>query len=392
MWFIDFLDTVVKRRKFIILNTLAVTILVAIICFLLPSEYKSRTTILPPESQSGFSAFSDLSVAQIAQAVTSFNLPVLASPSDLYASMLESDAVLEHVVDSLDLVAVYKTKTTSQAITELRLHQSVKVEPDGIIVVEIDDRNPERAAEIANMMIEELNTLNISIQRRKSGQHVDFLTRRLVDTELELQNASDELRRFQEENMAISLELQSAALIDNLTQHKAELTSAEIQLEILKKSLRPDHPDLLRKQRTIVETRRKLKEIEMGAETKSDSVISALDIPLAKIPDLSLRFAVLKRNVKIQELIYEIIAQQLEMSRIQERRDMPVINVLDIAKPPQEPYSPRRLLIIASALLLSFFLSILLVLWYERIQSGEGSLALQRARDIATELRKKPLG
>jgi uncharacterized protein involved in exopolysaccharide biosynthesis len=130
----------------------------------------------------------------------------------------------------------------------------------------------------------------------------------------------------------------------------------------------------------------------MGAETKSDSVISALDIPLAKIPDLSLKFSVLKRNVRIQELIYEIIAEQLEMSRIQERRDLPVINVLDIAKPPQEPYSPRRLLIIASALLLSFFLSVLLVLLYERIQSGEGPLALQRARDILTEFRKKPLG
>ena len=161
--------------------------------------------------------------------------------------------------------------------------------------------------------------------------------------------------------MAISLELQSAALIDNLANLEARITSDEIEYELLKKSLSPSHPKLLRKQQILEETRKAYKEIQFGAKTRTDSVLSALDIPLSEIPELSLQFSVLKRNVKIQETIFELLAKQLEMSRIQERRDMPIINVLDKANSSQYPYSPRRLLIILATMLLTFMISVLLV-------------------------------
>ena len=85
MWILNLLKTVIRYRRFIILNTAVVTILAILIAFFLPREYKAKATILPPESQTsmGFAGLSSLSIAQVAQAVTNFSLPVLATPSDL---------------------------------------------------------------------------------------------------------------------------------------------------------------------------------------------------------------------------------------------------------------------------------------------------------------------
>jgi len=396
MWILNLLKTIVKYRRFVILNTAAVTILAILITFILPKEYKAKTTILPPENQSGmgFAGLGNLSVAQVAQAVTNFSLPVLATPSDLYASMLRSERILTSVVDSLKLQYIYDTKTRWGAVKTLKDNISIVVESDGILSVETVAKDSILASRIANLMVRELNRLNIEIQAREGGQHVDFLTKRLDEANADLENALGELRKFQEDHMAISLELQSEALINNLAQIKAELTTAEIELEILRKNYNPDHPEVITQKQRVTEIKNKLKEIERGAETGVDSVISALDIPLTDIPDLSLQFSVLKRNVKIQEIIYELLAQQLEMSRIQERRDTPMINVLDIAHPPQRHFKPRRLVITVVAFLLSIMLSVLAVTFHERFVSSDGEKEdyITDLRGILREIKRKPLG
>jgi uncharacterized protein involved in exopolysaccharide biosynthesis len=394
MWILAVLDTIIRRRRFVILNTLIVTLVAATITFVVPREYKSRTTILPPEGQSGFSGFGDLSVAQIARAVTSFSLPVMASPSDLYASMLKSNVILKNVVDSLDLETIYEASSAWQAVATLRDRLMVRVEPDGIITLEAISRDAELAARIANLLVLELNELNLQLESKRGGYHVEFLSGRLLETEEELQRALTELREFQEQHRAISLEMQSAVLIENLARHKADLTAAEIELSILEKSLRSDHPSLIRQRLTIQEIGNKLNEIERGGGTRVDSVLSALDIPLDEIPELSLQFSILKRNVRIQELIYEVLAQQLEVSRIQEKRDTPVISVLDIARPAGQPFRPRRVMTTVAAFLLSLLASILLVVAYERLRENRGlsDLIATQMKDTLVEVKRKPLG
>jgi uncharacterized protein involved in exopolysaccharide biosynthesis len=394
MWILELLNTVVKRRRFIIINTLIVTLVAATISFVVPREYKSRTTILPPEAQAGFSGLGDLSMAQVARAVTSFSLPMMASPSDLYASMLKSDVILKKVVDSLDLETIYEASSEWQAVTTLRDRLMVRVESDGIITVEAISRDSELAARIANLLALELNELNLQLESKRGGQQVDFLSGRLLETEEELQDALTELREFQEQHKAISLEMQSAVLIENLARQKANLTAAEIELNMLRKSLRPDHPSLIRQQLMVQEIGNKLVEIEHGGGTRADSVLSALDIPLDDIPELGLRFSVLKRNVRIQELIYEVLAQQLEMSRIQEKRDTPVISVLDFARPAGQPFRPRKVLITVTAFLISLMASILLVVAYERLRENRSlsDLIATQMKETLVEVKRKPLG
>jgi uncharacterized protein involved in exopolysaccharide biosynthesis len=335
-----------------------------------------------------------LSSGHIAAAVTNFALPIMATPSDLYASMLESETIRRAVVDSLDLQSAYKSKTPWAAATELKDNVKIKVGSDGILTVEAFAKNRQLAADIANLMVSTLDNFNRRIQNQKGREFSSFLEKRLVETDSSLGVAQNELKNFQENHRAVSLELQSEALITNLAGQKAQLTSSEIQLEIFKKTLYPNHPDLVKKQMEVSEIRSKLKSMEEGATNVADSTLSALDIPLSRVPDLTLQFAVLKRNLKIQELTYELLSQQLEVSRLQERRDTPTIMVLDHARPAEEAVRPRKRLIIATAFILSLFTSSALVLAQAEIREKEESKSpiIGTIQETLKDIWRHPLG
>jgi tyrosine-protein kinase Etk/Wzc len=394
VWFTSLLSTLIKRRRFIIVNTVSVTLIAVILCFLLPKTYRSKATILPPESQSPLSSLLGVSPGQIAMAVTNFTLPLMATPSDLYASMLESNTILESVVDSLDLTKVYDVRTRPQAVANLKSQLSIKVEPDGIVSIEADANSAQLAADISNSLVFFLDNFNRRLQRQKNSDYDNFLTVRMKETDSALALAQSKLRSFQETNRAISLDLQSEALINNLAQQKAVLTTTEIDLEMLKKTLYPGHPSVTQKQMAVDEIKAKLREIEDGAKNHTDSTLSALDIPLIQVPELSLKYAILKRDAKIQETIYELLSQQAEMARIQERKDTPTLMVLDHARIPELPIKPKKRSIVIAAFVLSFLATISISIMRDDIASKQetwGPLA-ERLRELFHELRSKPLG
>lgn len=394
MWALELLRILLNKRRFILINTLIVTLAAVAISLILPRTYRAKATILPPESESPLAGLAGLSTGHIAMAVTNFALPLMATPSDLYASMLESETILKTVVDSLDLKSVYKSKTGWDAVPELKKNVTVRVEREGIITIEADARERQLSANIANLLVSTLDRFNRRVQNQKGREFSGFLERRLAETDSSLSQAQTMLRIFQESHRAISLDLQSEAMIKNLAQQKAMLTSAEIELELLKKTVYSDHPELLRKQMEVREYRNKLKSVEDGAANQADSTLSALDIPLSQIPDLSLKFAVLTRNAKIQELTYELLSQQLEMARLQEHRDTPTIMVLDVARPPELAVKPQKRMIVIAAFVLSAIFSCLIVVGRERIetQRSENAPALAQLSQIVGELKKKPLG
>jgi tyrosine-protein kinase Etk/Wzc len=394
VWALELLRILVKKRRFIIVNTLVVTLLAVIVSLILPRTYRAKATILPPESESPLAGLAGLSAGHIAMAVTNFALPLMATPSDLYASMLESETILKAIVDSLDLKSVYRSKTGWDAVSELKKNIKVRVEPDGIISVEVDTKDRQLSANIANLLVATLDRFNRRVQNQKGKEFSGFLVRRLAETDSSLSRAQTTLRKFQESHRAISLDLQSQAMIKNLAEQKALLTSAEIEMELLKKTLYPDHPELRRKQMEVREYRNKLKSIEDGALNQADSTLSALDIPLSRIPDLTLQFAIFTRNAKIQELTYELLSQQLEMARLQEHRDTPTIMVLDVARPPELPVKPQKKMIVIAAFMLSGIFSCVIVVGRNKFEEkkGENDETLLQLRQIAKEFKSKPWG
>ena len=80
---------------------------------------------------------------------------------------------------------------------------------------------------------------------------------------------------------------------------------------------------------------------------------------LDRTPKTSLQYLDAERNLKYQEALWEILAKQFEMAKLDEAKDFPLIQVLDRATPPEKKSKPKRSVIVILATLAAFFLAVI---------------------------------
>lgn len=394
MWILSVLDIAVKRRRMIVLTVASVTAAAIVVSLLLPRKYAAVCTMLPPQEESPIAGLLGAVGSNLSQAAARFALPFMATPSDLYASILESETVVLRTVDSLKLVEEYACDTRLQAAARLREHFSTEVTPEGIVKLQTRARTPELAAALANTMVAGLNAVNSEIQIQKNQFFGEFLGQRVRETEAALAIAQSALLTFQRENMAISLDAQSQAMIDIIAQQQAELNMTEIEYKLLRRQFDENYPGLTQLSAKISVLREKMRQLEIGRRDQGDTVASAVEIPLNRIPDLTLRFAELTRDLKIQEMTYEMLYQQWEIAQIQSKKDVPVVAVLDRALPPEEAIWPRKKVMVVTAFLLSLLFAVTVAVIQERAatpDSEAGRILTSLAEHLRT-IRKEPLG
>jgi uncharacterized protein involved in exopolysaccharide biosynthesis len=240
------------------------------------------------------------------------------------------------------------------------------VENEGIISIDFEDRNRDRAARVANLLVEELDQVNRLTSTSKAKNARIFIEERLNQTQSNLQASEDSLRSFQERNKAIVLDEQMKVAVQAAAQLKAEMTSAEIQMNVLGKNMSPDHPQIQQLRTRINEIRRQLGLLESDSTTTKENKV--LGVPFSQAPSLSLELARLTREVKIQERLFELLTQQYEQYKIEETKDTPTVQVLDKASPPETKYKPKRASMVLIAGIASLFLSVIFSFSLEYIE------------------------
>lgn len=114
------------------------------------------------------------------------------------------------------------------------------------------------------------------------------------------------------------------------------------------------------------------------------------EIRLDKTPNTSLQYLDAVRNVKYQGALWEILAKQFEMAKLDEAKDFPLIQVLDKATPPEKKAKPKLGLIVILATLLAFFLAAIWAFVREAMHRAENQPEqAQRLTDLRSALRFK---
>jgi uncharacterized protein involved in exopolysaccharide biosynthesis len=178
-----------------IMGVTFVTALVAIgISLIMTNIYTATAKILPPQqSQSTASAALMNQLGGLA-GIAGGSLG-LKSPNDLYLAMLKSRTITEKIVNRFDLKTVYDEKTMTDTIKELEKKSSIVSGKDSVIVIEVDDKNPKRAADIANAYIEELNTLMQTLAITEASQRRRFFENQMKPAKDKLTDAEITLDR-----------------------------------------------------------------------------------------------------------------------------------------------------------------------------------------------------
>lgn len=267
---LDLLIVLAKYKKMIISMTFAAALLAIGYALSLTNIYTGTTKILPPQqSQSAAGAMLSQLGGLAGMAGGSLGIK---NPNDLYVAILKSRNIMERVVRRLDLQKVYEHETLNGAMSTLGGSTVITSGRDGVITVEVSDKDPQLAANMANAFVEELDKLLQTYSLTDASQKRTFFDQQL-------------------------------------RQAKNKLTDAELVLD--------------------------------------------------KTPNTSLQYLDALRNLKYQEALWEILARQFEMAKLDEAKDFPLIQVLDKATPPEKKSKPKRSLIVILATLVAGFLAVI---------------------------------
>ena len=346
---LDLLTTVGEEKKTIALLTALATAIGLAIALLIAPTFTGRTTLLPPQGQ-GSSSAALASLGALAATVGAGSL--VKTPEELYVGLLKSDAVADALVERFKLRERYESKLAQDARLSLANNSRFTADrKSSLITVEVDDKDPAFAAQLANAYVEQLRKLMTRIAVTEAQQRRVYFELQMDKAKTDLANAELAVKQAQDRSGLLSLDAQTQTTIASAAQLRAQIVTREVQLRALQPYAGPENVDAKRLASELASLRAQLSRIEGGpAETPVAGRDSAQALANVR----------LFRELKYQEAIYSAMLQQLQLARADEARDAPLIQQVDVAVPPERKSKPRRAMIVAFAFALGLLGGIVL--------------------------------
>jgi len=379
MTFLDLFYLLFQKRRQFILTLFIVAVLSAGLSMIVPRWYSASTTLLPPsEDGADFGISSLLSNLPVGGMGLGLGLGTLSDETNMYLAILNSRTVLQSVVDEFNLQQRYKTKTMQETRKALAKRMTIEINEDNTISLSIHVRTPyfcrkkdigeasQLSMRIANYFIQELDRVNKKLKLEKAKNNRLFIEKRYKQNLDELASAEEAFQAFQKKYGMISLEEQTKAIITTMAGLKAQIIAKEVQVGAMSLDKAPSHPDVKREEYELEELRQVYSDLKRAEDEKvlhsQDYKNSDIFIPIGNVPELGMDYLRLFREVKIQEMLQEFLYPQYEQARIQEAKDTPTIQVLDAAAAPELKSKPKRIVMVAVAVLAAFFIMALLII------------------------------
>lgn len=347
--------TIIARKKFYIVGIpLLAGIIAGGLSLLMPNIYTGTASVLPPQqSQSGSSAI----LGQLgALGGMSGSALGLKNPSDLYIGMLNSRTVADRIIDRFKLQSVYGTKTLTDTRLTLSSSSTIGSGKEGIIVIDVKDKDPKRAAALANGYVEELQRLTQTLAITEASRRRLFFEKQLLQSKQLLVDAEVSMKVMQEKSGLIQLNGQAEALIKSSADLRAQIASKEVALSAMQTFATGSNPEYMRARQELVGLREQLKKMESGLNQGSGDLL----VGSGRIPEAGLEYVRRVRDVKYAETIFELMSKQFEIAKLDEAKDSSIIQALDVAIVPDKKSKPNRGVIVVSTIL---FVGILTMFW-----------------------------
>jgi uncharacterized protein involved in exopolysaccharide biosynthesis len=352
-----------KNKMWILKITLAAALLALIVSLLLPKMYTATTTVLPPQqNQSTVTAM--LGQLGAIAGLGSADLG-LKNPDDLFVAMLGSRTIEDRLIDRFDLRRVYSVKRYQAARKTLESRSNIVAEKEGLISISVADRDPKRAADLANAYVDELHELNGKLAFTEAGQRHVFYQQQLDAEREALAQAEVVLKQMEEKSGLIQPDAQGRAIVSAVADMRAQVAIHEVQLQAMRTYATENNPDVKRAQQELAGLRAQLAKLERNTGELGNG---NLQVPTRQLPAIELEYLRRLRDVKYHEAVYEFLGKQLEAARIDEAKDAIILQVVDKAVVPETKSSPRRTLIVVVTTVLAFVLSFVGVLLMESLR------------------------
>ena len=353
---IDLLLILFRNKKIFIVNFMLFSVVSAVISLVLPHWYTSTARLMPPETQSsGLFGLASMALD------LPFDVPGIAGlttgPADIYIAVLRSRNVRTRIIERFNLQDYFEADFLEDALGQLDSRTFFDKTEEGLIVISCWERTPEFAQKLTQAFLEELDRVNIEVRKTSATYTREFIEKRLKEAEADMAAAAQRMVDFQRKNGAFDIETQVKSQIELSAQLRAQMVSLEIQRDVLQTYLQESHQELKTVRLQVAEMRKHLERLQQGISPIENDLILAMQ----DVPELYKQFLFIQRDIEVQKVIYQLLMQQYEQARIQEKKDSPTIQVLDAPTLPQKRSSPKRTLIVVTSALASILLSFIIV-------------------------------
>ncbi|MFS2023582.1 Wzz/FepE/Etk N-terminal domain-containing protein [Massilia sp. CT11-137] len=352
---VDLLIVLAKHKRLLLGLPIVGAVLAAVVAMILPPVYRANATLLPPQSST--SAAGAL-LSQLGGAATLLSGAAgIKNPSDVYIGMLKSRTVSDKLVKRFDLLKAYETESPEKARMRLSGNTNVTADKSGLIIIEVDDRNRERSAQIANAYVEELMNLTKVLAVTDAAQRRLFFERQLAQAKNNLASAEMHLKQVLDAHGMVSVDVQTQALLTTVAQLRAKIAAKEIELNSMQAFITPNNVEYKRTEEELRSLKAQLNQMENG---RSDGARNQTPGGLENIQAL--------RDVKYFQMLYELLAKQYEVARLDEASNSSVIQVLDMAVVPEMRAAPKRTVIVLISTVLALVVAVVVAFIKEGLE------------------------
>lgn len=283
----------------------------------------------------------------------------------------------------------FQAKIRQDMYTRLSKSLAINTRDSGVIEISYMDTSPERAARLVNAIVDEVISILETQEIERSRSELQYLETELLRVQEELEQAAQALQRYAlSSNIGSMQELtQSSLRLENLRDQRANLLRFSDALESLRAEknwtvrfldeTRDAYPFV-----TALEFRRLIllgpnlgdwqrpdDEILLSAQENLAAQISDLDLLIRegnvraeRAADQAYELALLERNVKVKETLYEVLVKQFEANSLTSGLPGKVARIYERGVPAVYKSEPNRKLIVALGLVLGSFVGAALVL------------------------------
>lgn len=338
MTLVDFIRIFTLNKKYIIIFTIAIGLITAfIVWFVMDPIFLSTSTVKTSSKQSsitgliseGMPDFSDLG-----------NLGAGSSGKDmaLYENILLSRRALEETIIKFKLNDEWELKYIEDQLKLFR-ENVMEIKKDklaGTMDIGIYDKNPRRAKEINEFLIDQLNKINIELNVQNARNNREFIEKRYLSAKEDLKNAEDSIKTYQDK-YGLAPDLMTKAAAQVAIQLEAEIKSEEVKLELLNKVLSPEQSEVKTQQSKISALKSQLDNMKNSEDFNDMLTIKGK-------PGIVLNYLRLTRNIEIQTKIITFLLPLYEQAKIEEKKEMPSVIILDQPNFPQKKAKPKRMI------------------------------------------------
>jgi tyrosine-protein kinase Etk/Wzc len=357
----DILEIFIKYKRKIIIITLTVGLLIGLFLFFVANPiFLSSGVVKTTSKMGGLSSMITQNITDLGDLGDLTGGGSAGKELALYENILTSRRCLEEAIIKFKLNDEWEYKFMQDAVKNFR-EEVLTVSKDktaGTMEIGIFDKDPQRAKEMVEFLIYQLNKINTELNVTNAKANREYIEQRYYLIRQDLRGFEDSLRQYQDV-YGIAPDLKAKAIIQSVVQLEAEEKSEEIKLDLMNKILSPGESEILIQKEKIASLKSEIRKINESGD-------SSLSFHLKGAPGVILNYLRLVREVEIQNKMLIYIMPLYEQAKIEEKKETPSVLVLDQPVVPERKAKPKRVVTILLFMFVAFTISLSVFIVYTK--------------------------